>query len=99
MIMDKAWLVSYAEKTMSNLIVLLKDEMEEPNPTKRDVPTILRLQDAINFYDTVLCLSEVLHPEFDKHLKAMYNKSKEKEEEEEDNVVDELQPNDTGPND
>lgn len=99
MIMDKAWLVSYAEKTMNNLIVLLKDEMEEPNPTKRDVPTILRLQDAINFYDTILCLSEVLHPEFDKHLKEMYNKSKEKEEEEENNVVDELQPNDAGPND
>ena len=82
MIMDKAWLVNYAEKNMANLIVLLKDELEEPNPTKRDVPTILRLQDAINFYDTVLCLSEVLHPEFDKHLKTMYNKSKEGEEEE-----------------
>lgn len=82
MIMDKTWLVNYAEKNMANLMVLLEDEMEEPNPTKRDVPTILRLQDAINFYDTVLCLSEVLHPDFDKHLKMMYNKSKEGEEEE-----------------
>ena len=99
MIMDKAWLVNYAEKNMANLISLLEDELEESNLTKRDVPTIFRLQDAINFYDTVLCLSKVLHPEFDKHLKSMYNKSKEKEEEEENNVADELQPNDAGPND
>lgn len=99
MIMDKAWLVNYAEKNMANLFVLLEDELEESNPTKRDVPTILRLQDAINFYDTVLCLSEVLHPEFDKHLKTMYNKSEEKEEEKEGNVTDELQPDDAGPND
>ena len=89
MIMDKAWLVGYAEKNMANLIVLLKDEMEEPNPTKRDVSTILRLQNAINFYDTVLCLSEVLHPEFDKHLKSLYNKAKEeKEEGQEDESAD-----------
>lgn len=81
MIMDKEWLVNYAEKNMAHLITLLKGEYEEVNPAKRDVPTILRLQDAINFYDTILCLSEVLHPEFDKHLKSMYNKSKEEEEE------------------
>lgn len=90
MIMDKEWLVNYAEKNMAHLITLLKDEYEEVNPAKRDVPTIIRLQDAINFYDTVLCITGVLHPDFDKHLILIYDKVRE-EREIEENGEEELQ--------
>ena len=91
MIMDKEWLVNYAEKNMAHLITLLKDEYEEVNPAKRDIPTIIRLQDAINFYDTVLCITGVLNPDFDKHLTLIYDKVRE-EKEAEENGEEELQP-------
>jgi hypothetical protein len=90
MIMDKEWLVNYAEKNMAHLMTLLKGEYEEVNPAKRDVATIIQLQDAINFYDTVLCITGVLHPDFDKHLSLIYNKARE-EKEAEENGEEELQ--------
>ena len=86
MIMDKEWLVNYAEKNMVHLITLLKDEYEEVNPAKRDVATIIHLQDAINFYDTVLCITSVLHPDFDEHLTLIYDKAREEEGQEDESA-------------
>lgn len=103
MIMDKAWLVNYAEKNMAQLLTLLEDEMTESDPAHRDIVAIIKLQDAVNFYDTILCLSEVLHPEFDKHLKAMYDEMKKNEEQQEkeaeESGSEELQPNESGTGD
>ena len=93
MIMDKKWLVNYAEKNIVHLITLLKDEYEEVNPAKRDVATIVHLQDAINFYDTVLCIADLLHPDFDKHLTLIYNKARE-EGKAEENGEEKLQSDD-----
>lgn len=87
MIMDKEWMVRYGEKNMSHLIDLLVGEYEEQNPAKRDVPTIIHLTDAINFYDTVLCLMNVVSPNFDVHLKKIHSKESE-EEDQDDETAD-----------
>ena len=80
MIMDKEWMVKYGEKQMAQLVELLKSEMEEPNPTKRDPVTLLRLHDAIHFTDTILCVMQVLPETFDTDLKNLYNKAREEKE-------------------
>jgi len=82
--MDKEWMVRYGEKNMMHLIDLLAGEYEEQNPVKRDVPIIIHLTDAINFYDTVLCLMNVVSPNFDVHLKKIHSKESEEEGQEDE---------------
>ena len=72
MIKDKEWMMTYGVKGLQQVASLYKDEFKDPNPVNRDIATILRLQDAINFYDTTVCLMQVLEPNFDEKLKKIY---------------------------
>lgn len=73
MIMSKTWMLEHGSSQMAHLVRLLTSELAETDPSKRDVVSICRLENAINFHDTVLCLIQVLPETLDIDLKNLYN--------------------------
>lgn len=77
MIVSKEQIIRFAEAKMTQALALLKSETEVPL-NEQDKESIAMLVEAINFFDTVLCIAGVLSEETIDDIREAYRQLKEK---------------------
>ena len=77
LIISKEQIIRFAEAKIIQALALFKDETEAPL-NEQDKKSIAMLVEAINFFDTVLCIADVLSEDAIDEIREAYRQLKGK---------------------